>query len=457
MAPPPTSLINRFPDEILAKIFEHLLASYGLAETTRATSTCHRWREIAIADTNLWLDIRVTAKSARDYNTLSAVLQRSQKRPISLHLLSPGTRQLQSILGVMRKHLARCESLHIRGDWALFAVMAVTLGQEDFPLLHRLSLVDTRAVPCQRIFPEPPFPLTFPLPNGHALRECELHGCSLGNTLLPNLHSMHIKLRSLDLTLNETTLNPQVFLIPTSLCIEGICVPPMVDLLVDRPALTQAEPVATTHLQSLVLKSLRATPVRDQWGVIIDRIEEDCGPFFRALDTSSLHRLSIDRWHHGRILDDFILVLLAARAPKFPNVTDLFLRGIDFGNNRTILNVALLAALPVLERLRIYEAPDWANEVMDVLSFYPVLCPGVCEVITETAVLLRDDGLPFRRYMLAYPPNGQTNYSWELNQSAFRYGGDLSEDEDSDGTVVLWSDSDDSEFSDDEGEQYEED
>jgi hypothetical protein len=152
-------------------------------------------------------------------------------------------------------------------------------------------------------------------------------------------------------------------------------------------------------VQFLVLRDLCATPDDDDF-------EYDCGPFFSALQTSRVHSLVIDALDlDSRIWDDFIGAL-TINDPKFPLVTQLMLRQMDFAGMGYELVAFFLSAFPALEHFLImdcfHERSSTWQDVIETLEMCPTLCVKLRELEVDDGFILRDDPMPFRDFMFDY-------------------------------------------------------
>ncbi|KAJ7677593.1 hypothetical protein B0H17DRAFT_1236088 [Mycena rosella] len=406
-------LIQTFPPEILSLIFEDLP---DLSSAALASLVCRQWHDAAVADSELWLTIVICDKDIDRPEILGRILARSKGRPLALALRFPSSLHKQrdyeglySLLRhVVREHLRHCGYLFIHAHETAWTTVLGAFAGEQFPLLRVLDVRNYDAVAqWQTVCPIPPDPtvaniplyvpapmppkhIVFPLPPGHRLFDAHTQGLSLGDIRLPNADRLCISHHFPEI-LVEGRLNPWLCH-ASELIIQRMCVPGA-ELVHPDDA-----PVPPTRLEHLTLSELRATPS----GAIDpdDVDEDDCGPFFSALDTSRLRSLFINAFDlDGRIWDDFIGALPVAH-PKFPLVIELKIRQIDFSWMPSEDIGFFLGAFPALQRFVIVDCFEgtW-QDVIEVLEMCPALCVGLKELEVDDGVILRDDPSPFREVM----------------------------------------------------------
>ncbi|KAJ7489738.1 hypothetical protein B0H11DRAFT_1912735 [Mycena galericulata] len=385
---------------MLLEILEH----FDPAEAVRAATTCRQWHRAAVENSSFWLSVRINKTDIEDSDVVERVLQRSKGRPISLYLdfPSPDSTGPQMNYGnlsrflwdVVRGHTRRCKLLDVHAHQRAWPFINSALATQQLPLIHSIFLRNDDVPAHWQTDDWHPMPLDihFPMFFAYQLEHAHLRGVSLGNTLPQTLKSLIIEHHFHKLVV-DGHLNPWLFASATELSFERMCVPAMA-ATVGTPA---PEPDSTVH--SLVLRNLCATPSNtvDEDG---DSEEYDCSPFFAALPTSRLRYLVIDAWDlDGCIWFDFIGGLSITKA-KFPLVEQLVLGSMDF-EGVSYANVAVfLNSFPALQRLILSDC-IW-EDVIVVLEMWPRLCPRLPELTLDNGVILRDDPLPFRNYMLDY-------------------------------------------------------
>ncbi|KAJ7468268.1 hypothetical protein B0H11DRAFT_2239054 [Mycena galericulata] len=395
--------IQTFPPEMILEILERL----DPAEAVRVATTCRQWHRAAKGNSAFWLSVRINETDIEDSDVVQRVLYRSRGRPISLHLEFPShdtagdpmdydKHKLLCLLGdVVRGHLHRCTLLEVYAPQTAWVWICQAFAEETFPLVRSVFLLNGDASPDWQSEDSLPMPLSnisFPLLNARQLVDAELVGVSLGHAPFPSLRFLIIGHHFPDLVV-DGRLNPWLFASATSLSFECMYVPAMSDT-VGTPA-----PQPDSTLQTLALRNLQATP-SDTFDA--DGSDEyDCGPFFAALPTSRLRYLHIDSWDlSGRIWDDFVTCLPITNA-KFPLVEGLVITRMDFQWIPYATVGFFFAAFPALKRLSLSDC-IW-EEVIDTLEMWPMLCPRLRYVrLDKIGVILRDDQLPFRNYMLTH-------------------------------------------------------
>ncbi|KAJ7435018.1 hypothetical protein B0H11DRAFT_2207922 [Mycena galericulata] len=403
----PTQHLKRthtFPPEMLLEILEY----FDPAEAVRVATACRHWHHVAVANSSLWLSVRINETDIEDSDVVQRVLHRSKGCPISVHLdfPSPGStgppmnfRKLDRLLwDVVREHMDRCTLLEVHAHKRAWPLIYTALPTQNLPLIRSVFLHNDD-VPAHwqtvdsGLHPLPCY-IPFHMLYADQLEHAHLRGVSLGNAPFPNLRSLIIEHDFHNIVVDDHgRLNPWLFASATELSFERMCVPAMA-AAVGTPA---PEPDST--VQSLALRNLCATPNNtvDEDG----NLEEyDCSPFFAALPTSRLRYLVIDAWDlDGRIWFDFIGGLPITKA-KFPLVEQLVLGSMDF-EGMSYANVAVfLGSFPALQVLIISDC-IW-EDIIVALEMWPSLCPRLPELTLDNGVILRDDLLPFRNYMLDY-------------------------------------------------------
>ncbi|KAJ7468259.1 hypothetical protein B0H11DRAFT_2046043 [Mycena galericulata] len=394
--------IQTFPPEMILEILELL----DPAEAIRAATACRQWHRAAIGKTAYWLRVCINETDIEDHDVLQRVLQRSRGRPISLHLNFPSRDTAGTIIdalnlltflwNVVRGHLHRCTLLEVHAHQKAWRWIHFACTGQTFPLMHTVVLHNRDIPACweaEDSLSVPPIDIFFPLPRGHQLENAILQGVSLGYTFpFSNLQSLNISHHFPDLVL-DGRLNPCLFASTTTLSFAGMCVPAM------PPTVGTPAPQPDSPMQTLVLRNLQAMPSDIVDANDLDS-ECDCAPFFAALPTAHLLNLFIESWDlNGRIWDDFIASFPIATA-KFPLVEELVLSSMDFQWMPYTTVAFFFAAFPALQRLILHDCL-W-EEIIETLEVWPTLCPSLPQLTVDNLVILRDDELPFRNYMLEH-------------------------------------------------------
>ncbi|KAJ7481905.1 hypothetical protein FB451DRAFT_1237513 [Mycena latifolia] len=410
------TLIQSFPPELLSQIFEILDFPY------LAALVCRQWHDAATENSALWLTIGITERDIDRPNLLRRILARSKGRPLALGLRFPPLPDkridyycmgLYSLLRfVVREHLSRCVSLSVHAPEVAWTTVLDAFAGEQFPLLRTLHVRNDDAVaqweinfpltippapafediPIDVPAPMPPKHLVFPLPPDHLLVDVILQGLSLGDAQLPNLDHLQITHHFPGMVV-DGRLNPWLCAHAYGLSIETLCVP-----AVAYPTAQEIEAAPPAAVKHMTLSELRATPSGSDDPDAID--EHDCAPFFCSLDTSGLYTLFIDTFDlDGRIWDDFIGALFI-NEPKFPLVTALKLRQMDFAGMSSSHVAFFLHAFPALIQFVLVDCFDGAwQDVIEVLEMFPALCVELLELDVDDGIIIRNDPMAFREPM----------------------------------------------------------
>ncbi|KAJ7616267.1 hypothetical protein DFH06DRAFT_1145542 [Mycena polygramma] len=407
---PVTNRIQSFPPELLSATFEKL----DFRSATLAALTCRWWHAVAVAHTELWLTLEIDNRDIGRQDVVGRILERSRGRPVSLSLRFPATpdpiKYLMRLLKVVGGHLCHCWHLSVHADVRAWqAVLRVFAAGQTFPLLEALYLRhDDVVAQWETYSDEPPADLRFPLPDEHKLFDVQLQGVALGESdfvKMPNLDRLHLKHDYVDIMIDDGILNPWLCRHTRVLIFEGMCVPTLGDPPSADTEDSEAAPPALEHLE---LRELCAPP---HTRVANGFTEWECVPFFRALDTSRLISLVIDTLDlEGGIWNDFIAALTGS--PKFPCVTRLTLRQMNFMGMGYVHVALFLSAFPVLEEMHIFDClqeddSTWPD-VIYALEIRPALCVGLRELDVDGWTIFRDDPMPFRDFMFSY--DGPVNY-----------------------------------------------
>jgi hypothetical protein len=389
------SLIVSFPYELLLQTFKFLPNAHSIV---RASLVCIRWRDVALENSELWVNIDVYMEDIWHAGVLSQLFRRSKQRPIRLDLSLLWTdedihytRLRHMLEQVVKPHLRRCFSLRVSADDdACWSQIIPVVAGEQLPALRALQLCNYAAEPSGACpYPSPPVDLVFPLPPIHQLRSASLRGISLGDVAVPNLKNLTIGYH-----LPELVQHGNILANVSELTIEDMSVP-----LVDYPSNDIVAP--STTLQHLILRdlcaTLRASPDTN------NQYEDSCLPFFRCLNTSLLRSLVLDHFDFvGRIWDDF-LTSLPVSGDKYPLVTELTLRRMELQDMSYDDLEFLFAAFPALMRLILEEChSDTVASVVEILDLCPALCPNVTKLEVDDGFALRNGPVAFRDDSVGY-------------------------------------------------------
>ncbi|KAJ6534566.1 hypothetical protein B0H10DRAFT_2204548 [Mycena sp. CBHHK59/15] len=417
------SIRDRFPPEILAKIFG--FTTYRTL--IQVPLVCHRWREVALDFAGLWVNISIHSHDIGYATIICDVLARSRQRTFFLEIkfeppISRDSVQLRNMLETaVMPHLSRCFGLHIRaqrGDWMVIIpiLQAVELSQlralsaENFadspppPTSTRvtqsspaLTLPPVPILPPAPTLvpiadrPAPPLPdLILTMPPEVPLRHLRLRGLSPDG--MHNLDSLHIENQSSRMLSPDGRISRWLLDSPALLKLEDMCIPIMSGGNQSNAQAAHASPV-----RHLVLSRLRPTmrirPAAD------GARGHDCTPFFAALQTPNVRSLELDRFpHRSRVFGDFLRSLPESQE-KYLQVAELTLRGLRFPTISSVFLSFVLGSFPTLEHLKLFGCyPGTWEMVMGVLEMDPKLCPKVkgVHLDDDETILPRDDPLPFR-------------------------------------------------------------
>ncbi|KAJ7234045.1 hypothetical protein B0H12DRAFT_1239188 [Mycena haematopus] len=417
-------LIQSFPPEILSEIFAvaQMSPQDSSVGAVLLSQVCHQWRQAAIGDSALWLEIVVGVADLHHVPVITELLLRSKERQISIginiedHPERKGDiKKLRRLLVLISSHVWRACQLFVYAPWQTWQIITKAFANEEFP---NLSMLNVELVPSRVVRPGPrliqPSPhgilgpilhlppphqptITFPFPRTHrVLEKVRTKDISLPDCLLPNLEVARISGNATpNLLGRDGRLNRWFLDGPKSLYFEEWQVPPMgayrAQPIKDRETST------TTHL---VLSRLSATPrlVPGNDGLF----EWSCIPFFDSLYTPGIRCLHIDRWNlKGRSWNDFLWWLLH-RDIRFPDVVDLRITGMHFWTMDYALVAFFLGSFPRMRFLRFRNCLPGTWEVaLEVLQLDATLCPHVRGILlNDSLALLRDDPLPFARELV---------------------------------------------------------
>ncbi|KAJ6568804.1 hypothetical protein B0H19DRAFT_1231947 [Mycena capillaripes] len=409
------SLIQTFPYEVLSQIFivTETFPKAPYADAVILSHVCHHWREAAVGDSSLWLQIGVCHRDVRHIQVIADLLRRSKTRKISIGMdfgavQRPANPALFGrLLRVIRAHLSRTCHLFIYAQWQTWQAIVMAFATQTYP---SLTLLDVELIPpAMRSGPwvyrvpvnggpaliavrtAPQRPVVFRIPHYHPLlNRLRISGISLGNAPLPNLALIRISGKTTpNLVGTDGRLHRWLLDGPKSLYFEDMQVPPMLSYV---PQDIEHRQISTiTHL---ILSGLRASP-RAVPGVD-GQLEHPCIPFFDSLYTPELRCLQIDRWDiSSRVWQDFLSWL--PEDIRFPCVVDLRITGMHF-EGMDYLDVAFfLGSFPHVRHVRLEDCwPGTWESALDILQMDETLCPGLQKIrLSDNLIMLRNDPLPF--------------------------------------------------------------
>ncbi|KAJ7842026.1 hypothetical protein B0H14DRAFT_2781837, partial [Mycena olivaceomarginata] len=337
LPPCDASLLQIFPLEVLSETFTVAEMSHVVV----LSHVCRQWREAALGDSALWLEIGVCNRDVHHIPIIIQLLQRSKGRKISIGM---DFRDLQRpenpalfgrLLRLVRTHLWRTCHLFIYAQWQTWQMIIAAFGNQAYPNLSLLDVEPVFSPPVQtrdwglQIPPNgmaEPFaghtallqPVVFSIPHNHRLR---VNGITLANTRFRNLALIRISgNHPPNLVGSDGRLNRWLLDGPKSLYLENMQIPPMLAYV---PQNLEERKISTiTHL---ILSGLSA---RSRAATGADGLpEHSCIPFFDSLYTPRVRCLQIDRWHlHSRVWTDFLEWL--PEDTRFPYVVDLRITGM---------------------------------------------------------------------------------------------------------------------------------
>lgn len=413
-----SSLLQTFPYEVLSEIFAATETAQQAPHpgTVVLSHVCHQWREAAVGDSALWLEIGVCHRDAHHLDVVTQLLQRSRGRKISLGI-NLGDRErpekFRQLLFLLRKHLPRTCHLFIYAQWQTWQMITVAFDKQTYPSLSLLDveLITTPArplrargrravgsrnpIPAIPHRPAPLPPVVFSIPQGHPLLDrVRLNGVSVANASLPKLMLLRVggnanpgpSLVGPDSRMNRWLLDG-----PKSLYFEDVQIPPMPAYIPQAAA--EREPSTITHL---LLSGLRATPRTDPGED--GRFEHSCMPFFDSLHTPRVRCLEIDGWDlGGRSWADFLAWL--PEDIRWPCVVDLRITGMHFKEMDYVDVAFFLGSFPRMRHLSLQDCfPGTWEVALEALQMDETLCLGLKSIrIGDGLAILRNDPLPFAR------------------------------------------------------------
>ncbi|KAJ7343320.1 hypothetical protein DFH08DRAFT_810787 [Mycena albidolilacea] len=379
--------IQFFPSEILAQIFATASqGNEGMIELTHVSAVSRWWRAATLCASELWLNIYILETDINHADVVLDDFQRSQERPVSLDLeftsqephATPS--QMRTFLeSVVQSNIKRCRSLTVWATRPVWDAILATFEQETYPVLRALDIME--AFYWSREQPHPsPDELTFPLPRNHPLEKLVMHAMNVGDVMLPRMRALRVgDLRGLvgaDGRINSWLLQGSRKL---ELC--HLEIPPMHFQTVEERI-----PAASSVVH---LKLARIHASSSAYGT-----QNDCAPFFDALETPQIRTLELEEFH-GRVWEDFLFTLHTPTL-KYPLLTILLLKSFDFQDLSYTGVTLFLRSFPGLESVVLTGCPLVTWECcIHVLMLHPALCPNVSLVEVNGVLLDRHEPLPF--------------------------------------------------------------
>jgi hypothetical protein len=228
----------------------------------------------------------------------------------------------------------------------------------------------------------PPDELIFPLPQNHPrLEELAMHTMSVGDVPLPRMHTLCVGGQLRRLVGADGRINRWLLQGPQKLEFCNLPIPPMH---------FQTEEERSTGASSVMHLKL----ARIYASTSVHGTQNDCAPFFDALQTPRIRTLELESFH-GRAWEDFLFTLHTPTL-KYPLLTALWLKSFDFQDLSYAMVRFFLRSFPGLESVVLTECPvsTWET-VLHVLALQPALCPSVSVVEVNGVLLDRNEPLPF--------------------------------------------------------------
>ncbi|KAJ7097776.1 hypothetical protein B0H15DRAFT_619201 [Mycena belliarum] len=380
-------LIRTFPSEILAKIFG--TPPLNAADVSAVSHVSRWWRVAAVGASELWVDVHIEDNDVNHTEVVMEYLRRSQARAISLKIRlssrpSPVTLpQLCTFLeATVKPNLRRCRSLKVQATRQSWIAISAVFREETYPLLR---LLDVMAVHFFAKSSQRPGAsteeLTFALPPYHPLQELSLHTMSVGNVPLPALHALRLSGRLHNIVGADGRFNRWLLEGPRKLELCRLAVPAMQ---------FHGQDEESTNMSSVLhLKLAWIYASMDGHGA-----QNDCVPFFDALQMPLLRTLELESFH-GRAWEDFLFALNTPKL-KYPRLTTLHLKAFDFQGLSYPGVSFFLSCFPELGSVILTGCPlsTW-EAVLDVLMLHPDLCPCLDAVEINGVLLYREEPLPF--------------------------------------------------------------
>ncbi|KAJ7709745.1 hypothetical protein B0H17DRAFT_236322 [Mycena rosella] len=382
------TLIRFFPAELLAVI----LAAPALdaSDVATASHVSRWWRDAAVGASELWLNVRIKDRATNHADVVLEHFRRSQQRPICLEIqftskTPPFTpSQLRAFLEVtVKPNLGRCRSLTMRATPPSWDAFSATCGEEPYPLLRTLEVTTVHIVTKLTLQSEEP---RFALPQNHPLEQLSLHAMSVGDVQLPCMHMLRVGGQLRGLVGADGQINRRLLDGPRRLEICSLAIPPMHFQTQDE------DDTEVSSVEHLKLSWMYAS-INGHGG------QNDCAPFFDALQTPLIRTLQLESFH-GRVWEDF-LFSLNVPTPKYPLLTTLQLTTFDFQQLSYEGIGFFFCCFPGLEAIVFVRCPlsTWESAV-HVLMLHPALCPSLSAVEVNGVLLNREEPLPFATVIL---------------------------------------------------------
>ncbi|KAJ7510036.1 hypothetical protein B0H11DRAFT_1900433 [Mycena galericulata] len=358
------SLIQSFPSEILGEIF----AAAGLDEfdVNSASHVSRWWRKAALAASELWLNIQIRDYDSKHTAVVLDRFRRSSCRPISLKLQftsreSPTTPRENA--RVPRGHSPAQSSalpfFDCGGNPAELGCDFSHIWPGTYPLLRTLDLMLVHFYTRENPQPDPAEEITFPLPENHALEELALYTINVGNVVLPQMRVLRLGGLLAQLVGPNGRINRWILDGPQRLELHRLPIPRM------HLQTEEAPRASTSSVVYLKLSGIYAS-------ISAHGTQNDCAPFFDALQTPLIHTLELEHFY-GRVWDDFLFALSTPK-PKYPLLTTLRLKEFKFRKLSYASVGFFLCCFPGLESLVLTGCPSstWES-VWHVLTLQSVI------------------------------------------------------------------------------------
>ncbi|KAJ6525617.1 hypothetical protein B0H19DRAFT_1275985 [Mycena capillaripes] len=406
--------IPLFPSEILTAIFGAM--SLDVLDITTVSHVSRWWRNAALGASELWLNIQVKDDDVNKHpDVVLAHFRRSQPRAICLELQftsmePPATpSQMQAFLQtVVQPNVQRCGSLTVQATQLGWDAIFATFGQETYPLLRVLDILAVHY--WTRVQPHALEEFTFALPANHPrLEELAIYGINVGDVALPRIHTLRVGGKLRGLVTADGRINRWLLQGPQRLELCNLDIPPM-------HFQTQREEERSVWTSSVLhLKLAQIYASRSSYGT-----QNDCAPFFDALQTPQIQTLELESFH-GRAWEDFLFTL-STPTIKYPVLTALWLKSFDFRDLSYAGVGFFLRCFPGLESVVLAACPlsTWET-VLHILMLHSALCPSTFVVEVDGVLLDRKEPLPFAAASLLEGHEKRERRAWLPEQ---RFSGD---------------------------------
>lgn len=360
-----------------------------MLDVTAISHVSRWWRDAALGASELWLNVHIGHYGTKHASVLLEHFRRSQGRPISLEIrfTAPTTPpQLHAFLkAVVQPHLWRCCSLSVQATRPNWDAISATFGQETYPQLRTLDIMALHTYITANPQPNPTNELTFVLPSNHPLEELSTHAMNVG-VALPCIRVLRVGGPLGSLVGADGHVNRWLLDGPQRLELCSLVIPPM------HFQTGEERSAGTSSVVHLKLSRMYAS--RSLHGT-----QNDCAPFFDALQTPLIRTLELESFH-GRVWEDW---LFALNTPirKYPLLTTLRLKELNFQKLSYAGVGFFLGCFPGIESLVFVGCPaaTWESAV-HVLMLHPELCPSVSAVEVNGVLLAREEPLPFASCLL---------------------------------------------------------